>query len=308
MVIVRLFGGLGNQMFQYAAGLRLARHHGTPFKLDLRALLDRRPNKDFVFRDYNLGIFPIKPDFASRWEASQYGRDPEWGAMGHLARAIGKLKGCSYFYEPEHVYDPRVLNLGDNVYLTGVFQDERYFIDCEKEVRTSFDLNPDPTTLPEATRKLAEEIRGQKSICLHIRRGDCVAHQLASRYQGVASMEYNHAAIAELRSRGADGRVYIFSDDADWCRQTFTDTTQFTVVGDEHAGKLSETHLWLMTLCNYFAIPNSSFSWWAAWLGKREGKIVARPARWNREEALKDRDICPASWLKINVASTFSGN
>jgi hypothetical protein len=105
--------------------------------------------------------------------------------------------------------------------------------------------------------------------------------------------------LEKLRSRSVHSPVFIFSDDVKWCRENYKESEELTVVGDEHAGPRSSLHLWLMTLCQHFVIANSSFSWWAAWLGENPNKIVVRPLRWFQTPELRDIDICPLGWLII---------
>jgi hypothetical protein len=106
-------------------------------------------------------------------------------------------------------------------------------------------------------------------------------------------------ALAELRTRGAAGRVMVFSDDVPWCRENFSDASVFTVVDHTHKGERFSTYLWLMTLCRHFVIPNSSFAWWAAWLCENKAKLIARPAQWAISPEAVDQDICPPVWIRI---------
>ena len=298
MIIVQLMGGLGNQMFQYATGLALAKRHGTALKLDLTALLDRSFRQNIVSRDYDLLVFNVPEEKASEVEIRKFRRlaDP---ASRTLAERIGdKLVSRHIFCEKDPQFDTEVLKLPDETYLQGFFQDERYFADSAQTIRERFLLTPDEATLPAATRNLADEIRSNESICVHVRRADYVNNRATSDFHGICSLGYYTKSLSELRSNGAMGPVFVFSDDVEWCRQHLQETLGCTVVGEEHAGARASTHFWLMTLCQNFVIANSSFSWWAAWLAQGDAR-VCRPDPWFDEPRYRSAEVCPKSWIKI---------
>lgn len=300
MIVVRFMGGLGNQMFQYAAALRLALKHKTRPKLDLSFLLDRT-DRGFTFRDFDLVIFNVPDPVATAEEVRMFRRLKERGSRTLSEKIADKLTNRRFYLEAKAGFHPEVLELPDDTYLEGFFQDERYFSDIQAEVRQGFRLQPEEAQLPPETRRLADEIRGDKnSICLHVRRGDYVTNPGSLAVVGFCTYDYYHKALLEMRARNPQAPVFIFSDDVKWCRENFAKTEQITVVGEEHAGPRSSHHFWLMTLCKHFVIPNSTFSWWAAWLSENPQKIVVRPSRWFRAAELKDADICPASWIKVS--------
>ena len=306
MIIVRLMGGLGNQMFQYAAGLRLAHRHQTELKLDLSFLLDRSPRENFVYRDFDLVAFNFPISIASPEEVRQFRRLRDSGSRNVLRRIANKLTRRHYYFEHHLAFDPSVLDLPDETYLEGYFQNESYFSDIEPMIRERFRLTPDESKLLPATRRIAKKIRTDHAVCLHVRRADYVTNAITNRYHGVCSVDYYQRGLTKLRSLEATGKTYVFSDDEDWCRETFTDTSQFEIVGNEHAGPRASTHLWLMTLCRHFLIPNSSFSWWAAWLSDSPKKVVVRPSQWLQARESIDVDICPPRWIKISNESAES--
>ena len=306
MIVVRLMGGLGNQMFQYAAGLRLAHRHRTELKLDLSFLIDCSPRKNFAYRDFDLVVFKFPILRASPKEIRQFRSLRPSGSKNFLRHFANKLMGRHYYLENHLAFDPSVLELPDETYLEGYFQNESYFSNIEHIVRQRFRLAPDETKLPAATRRLADKIRSDDTVCLHVRRTDYVTNPLTNRYHGVCSLHYYERALAKSRSLGMTGKVFVFSDDEAWCRENFRDTSQFQIVGNEHAGPRASTHLWLMTLCRHFLIANSSFSWWAAWLSENPSKTVVRPSQWFQAQGLKDIDICRPDWIKVSNESAFS--
>ena len=299
MIIVKLQGGLGNQMFQYAAALRLARKHGVELKLDLTFLLDRTPSDRLVFREYDLSIFKVREKAATTAEVRRFRRLLEADGRSFMERVSDRFSKRVCFKEESLAFDSRVLGLPGDTYLEGYFQHERYFADIEPLVRERFRLTPEEAALPAATRGLADEIRGANSICIHVRRGDYVALANVNRVHGVCSLDYFRRGLAEVRARGGDGKAFVFSDDVEWCRKSFAGIAGVNVVGDEHAGPRGATHLWLMMLCNHFVISNSTFGWWAAWLAERPGKRVVRPALWFVAPKLREVDICPPEWINM---------
>ncbi len=294
MIVVRLAGGLGNQMFQYAAGLRLAIHHHTELKLDLTFLLDRTPREHFSFRDFDLTVFNLAESIASVEEV----RRMRGGRRTRLGRLAKKLIGHRCYFERGPAFDSTVLNLPNETYLEGFFQDERYFLDIAPIIRQKFHLAPDETRFSTTTRELADAIRSNDGICTHVRRGDYVNNPVSSQVHGACSLDYYRHALRELRLRSAKGRAFIFSDDVAWCRQSFN-SDEFIVAGDEYAGLGASTHFWLMTLCKHFVISNSTFSWWAAWLAQKPDSVICSPIPWFDDPRYGDMGICPSSWLRI---------
>jgi hypothetical protein len=294
-------GGLGNQMFQYAAGLRLAMRRNTTLKLDLTFLLDRTPQENFVFRDFDLSIFNPAEVKATSREVRKFRRLAERGSRSLVEKISDKFTKRLYFKEKSPIFQPEVLDLPDETYLEGFFQNELYFSDIAKLIGELFRLRPDQANLPEATHLLAATIHATRNaICLNVRRADYVTNPIANQHHGVCGMEYFERALARLDSSGIRGSIFVFSDDIDWCQENFGHRENTVIVSHDHAGSKFSTYLWLMAQCQHFIIPNSSFAWWAAWLSKNPNKIVVRPSRWFQLPEFRNMDICPASWIKVS--------
>ena len=301
MIVVALMGGMGNQMFQYAAALRLAKRHRTKLALDLTFLRDRAPRENVTLRDFDLGVFGLEGPVATPAELRRFGRSGERSPPSISRRVLNRLRPAHIHHEKRPGFDPAVLNLPDNTYLEGYFQNERYFAEIAPVVRERFQLQPDERTLLPSTRELARRIReAANSICVNVRRGDYVSNPVANRYLGVCGMAYFDRALAWLHNRGLGGPVFVFSDDAGWAQNHFGTRPNTIIVSDEHAGPRFATKLWLMTVCRNFVIPNSSFGWWAAWLAASPDKTVLCPARWFQAEELGGVEICPDSWIRID--------
>jgi hypothetical protein len=299
MIIVRLMGGLGNQMFQYAAALRLAMKHRTKLKLDCTFLMDRTPRKHFTYRDFDLGIFGFPVEPAIPMEVRRFRRLIERNTRTLSERIADRFVRRTAFLEKGPFFDHRILQLPDETYLEGYFQDERYFADIGPAVRERFRVAPDEATLPVDTRRLATQIQAANSVCIHVRRGDYASDPVIGSVHGLCRPDYYERGLAEVRKRSRAGPIFVFSDDEIWCRSHFAGIPDTTVVGREHAGPKASTHLWLMTLCRHFIIANSSFSWWAAWLSDSANKVVVRPTPWFQSPIYQQADICPPAWITV---------
>lgn len=281
-VVVRLQGGMGNQMFQYAAGLCLARRRGAKLKLDQGFLLDRTPRPNFTYRDYDLDLFVL---------------DPECEVVRSLEPAAART--LSRFGEKHFHYDPQFENLPANVYLDGYWQSPRYFAPVLEEVRNAFTTFSTP--LSPTAQALSEEIRSRPSVCLNVRRGDYVANPVANAFHGVCDQRYFAQAVTYVLSRVPDAHFYIFSDDVNWCRTAnLVQGAPFTIVSHQYAGDRFASYLQLMMACRHFVIPNSTFAWWAAYLGHTHNSIVIVPTPWFSDLSVEYIDLVPEGWSSLS--------
>jgi len=297
VIIVRLKGGLGNQMFQYAAGAALANRLSTTLKFD-RSLLDSKEQVyGAVFRDYELAVYDLGISIASKTEIRKYNPDP----VSNLGRVSNKIKrifrGSRLYIEPSHAFDPAFFRVKDDHCIVGAFQSEKYFTEIGGEIRNALTLKKLPAGLSiQASSRISEA-----SCCaVHVRRGDYVTNSLYSKMLGAGSAAYYEAGVKRIMQFNRIDRVLVFSDDMQWCRENlnFGITTEFmdeNLCPNDH-----HVQLHLMSLCNYFVISNSTYSWWAAWLSRSSNKVVIAPAKWFRDDSKEESDIIPRSWERIN--------
>jgi hypothetical protein len=281
MIITRLHGRLGNQMFQYAAARGLAARLGTQVALDSRGALAR--GEGVLTRVFDLPLSdatnlpPTKRDAPLRYAAWRLmGRNPTF----RRERGLG--------------YNPDIENWGDNGYLHGYWQSERYFAHVADDIRHDFEF-PDFSTTQNA--EMADRVAQGLSISLHVRRGDYLtlgAHVLCDQ-------AYYEAALATVLD-GLEGTptVYVFSDDPGWAKHNLPLPCNKVVV-DFNGTDTDYEDMRLMSLCQHNIIGNSSFSWWAAWLNANGGKRVAGPTQWFGDSKLSNPDILPQTWLKISA-------
>ncbi len=292
MIITRLSGGMGNQMFQYAAGRALALKHGVQLGLDLSFLLDRSARKHFTFRNFNLDVFNIEDHIVEPHQVPWQYRKHLRGVLGLYADTFRRRFLKSSGTEKHFTFDSSVLSLGPDAYLEGYWQSPKYFEDIKNIIRQDFTLKE---ILPEPVELLRKEINNNASVCVHIRRGDFVGNAL----HDVVSADYYGKAIACIEADQKVEKVYVFSDDIEWCKNNILFSQPTTFVGPEYAGKKAEGHLALMSACRHFVIANSSFSWWAAWLGDHPDKVVIAPARWFADPAIDTSDLLPEEWIRL---------
>ena len=292
MIIVRLTGGLGNQMFQYAAGRRLALRHHAELKLDLSEL--EHPPAGCTPRVFQLDSLDIRAGIASPEEvAALYCPaatlwERAWSRLGSMA-GISRptLVAERYFH-----FDPRVLAAPDQSYLMGYWQSEQYFDDIPDTLRREFTCKEPPRG---ENRRLAEAIGVCNSVSVHVRRGDYVTNPASSETHGLCGMEYYHACVEELCRTVPEPHLFLFSDEPEWVEAHFTTGLPTTIVGHNGPEQAHED-LRLMSLCRHNIIANSSFSWWGAWLNVNPEKLVFAPRLWFRDESYDTRDLIPVCW------------
>jgi Glycosyl transferase family 11 len=299
MVTVFLRGGLGNQMFQYAAGLALAKKNNTELVLDTVFLNDRIPRRNFTYRTYDLDIFMIAPRFTMLSKCSRSVPVPGmWLGMDLAAMKISALFGISHIAEEkkEFAFDPELLEEKGDVILWGRWQNERYFKDHEGAVRAAFTFR-DP--LDGEAEVLARDIRSSNSVSVHVRRGDFVAFKNVAKMMGATDLSYYARAAAHIAGHMDTPKFFVFSDDVDWCRDNLTLPFPTVYVPASAEGSKAAFHLRLMSLCKHNIVANSTFSWWGAWLNQNPNKIVIAPKKWYADGRDERNEIMPEGWIKL---------
>jgi glycosyltransferase involved in cell wall biosynthesis/predicted SAM-dependent methyltransferase/tetratricopeptide (TPR) repeat protein len=279
-VVVKLQGGLGNQMFQYATGLALARRTKSQLILDLSFLLDRSPRPDFVFRDFDLPVFKLAPDCQVARDGSAYAKK-----LQHVA-------------EKHFHFDPEILKLSSNVYLDGYWQSPRYFESILDEVRQSFQF---VSEMGLEARKILATIQHCEAVCLNVRRADFVSNPKTNAIHGFCGEEYFRAASQRIAAKVKSPHFFIFSDDIEWCRRTnLVGDLPCTFVSHDLAGPRFATYLQLMKSCKHFILPNSTFGWWAAFLSESPNKNVIVPKPWFSDPKINTLDLIPSGWETLD--------
>ena len=293
MIIVRLIGGLGNQLFQYATARHLSVMHNTELKLDIRAF------EGYRLRKYSLAAFNIKEVFASHDEILSLASKEKKGVSKYLFRVTKLLqhpRSRTVFREHRvSPYNASILKTSSNLYLDGYWQSEKYFVDVKDIILSEFTLQAKPSHL---SLELASQISKTQSISLHIRRGDYISNSNTNKLHGTTSLDYYKQSANFFAQEIASPHFFVFSDDPDWVVKNLN--LEFPTTFVTHNDALTNYEdLWLMSLCKHNIIANSSFSWWAAWLNSNPNKIVIAPEKWFNSSDIETKDLVPQEWLRI---------
>ena len=248
-------GGLGNQMFQIAA----AYAHAAENNQSLGFFEEKHslPLQGFKFKKYKKSVF-------------------------RNVKVIDELPGFRRYIEPYFHY--RKIPTAKDLIIRGYFQSEKYFKACESNIRQFYSM---PERLKEYIFNKYPDI-SQNSVSVHVRRGDYVNLQ---GHHPLQRPEYYTRGLAMI---GGRPKIYVFSDDLDWCKENLS-------FGDYFIDEEDDVCLYAMSLCRDNILANSTFSWWAAWLNENPNKKVVVPHRWfgDRLSGYKTRDLFPWGWDRI---------
>ena len=283
MIISKLKGGLGNQMFQYAIGRQLSLLNKDNLFLDKEALLNNT-NLIYTKRDYELNIFKLSS------------KDLNFNNLTKFINKIKqKIKPLKIIIESSSEYNKSILKHTGNLLLDGYWQSEKYFKNIEYQIREDFAFKNKPN---EINANILEKIRQSNSISLHIRRGDYVYNLNTNKVHGICSTEYYDQGISIIQSKVSNPQFFIFSDDIEWVKKNHRFNSEPDYI-DFNKGKDSFEDMRLMSNCKHCIIANSTFSWWAAWLNTNPEKIVIAPKKWFNDATINTQDLIPETWIKI---------
>ncbi len=266
MVIVKIIGGLGNQMFQYAYAKSLE-IRGFEVKLDLSSFINYKLHGGFQLDKYNINI-----------EQAKYYR-----LLFSRINPFIKLK------EKNLMFDNNLLLLNGNEYIKGYFQTEKYFLEIRDLLLKQFTFSKE---ISNSTKKYKSIIKNKNSCSIHIRRGDYVSDSKTNNIHGICSLNYYKKAIELIKKKYENTNFYIFSDDITWTKGNLE--IKNSVYIDHKC--MPHEDIYLMSICMHNIIANSSFSWWGAWLNKNNDKTVIAPVKWFKT---KKNEIIPENWTKI---------
>ena len=295
-VIVNVKGGLGNQLFCYAAARRLALVNEAELVIDDVSAFTR----DFAYRRrYRLDHFSIRARKATPYERME--------PFGRYRRRFAKIlaRGRS-FHERKYLeqdgrdFDRRLLEykVRGVVYLDGYWQSEGYFKDVEDAIRRDLRIGK----LQDCeNQEVADQIRNTEAVCVHVRRFGAHFNPAADLHD--LKPHYYRRAIGHMESTLDHPHYFVFSDDLEHARRT-VEAPRHRVTWVSHSRVLDNdcVDMWLMTLCRHFIIANSTFSWWGAWLSDSENRIVIAPdmkvegiGAWGFSGLIPDGWICEES-------------
>lgn len=295
--IVKFNGGLGNQMFQYAFALALAKKFGSSPILDFSWFRDVKYHTLVVPRKFELGVFNTQIEVAAKEDLVNV-RRPDFSSKikNSLAKMFPKFFNVNYVSEKHtFCFDKKLLNCPHYFFYDGYFQNEKYFKSLREDLLKDFSLKESFAQLNAPNQNILNQIKNTNSISLHIRRGDYISLEHVNNTHGICSLEYYKKAIDYITSKIKNPHFYIFSDDINWVKENLKIDYPYTIV-DFNQGK-SYCDLELMRNCKNNITANSSFSWWAAWLNENPEKIVISPKKWLAKK--QKCDIVPKEWVKL---------
>ncbi|MBN2106051.1 MAG: alpha-1,2-fucosyltransferase [Deltaproteobacteria bacterium] len=297
MIITCLRGGIGNQLFQYAAGRALAVKHGVELKVDISAI--NACDKD-TQRAYALTDFSISASVASAQEISIVKAAQQPRFFRRLHRAVENMTPYyrkSVYKEPHFHFDKNFFKAPGTVYLYGFWQSERYFQKIASVLRKEFQII-DPQQGRNA--ELAEIINSSNSVSVHIRGGDYVNNPVTHKHHGACSPAYYGRCIEWISGHIKNPLFFVFSDDIARAKAQLPAHEYFVFV-DHNTEKNAHEDLRLMSQCKHHIIANSTFSWWGAWLGSHHDKKVLAPVPWFSNPGRTTTDLLPGGWITIEA-------
>jgi hypothetical protein len=285
MIVTKLMGGLGNQMFQYAAGKALAMKHDVPLFID-ESFLDIDPGDAYTKRTMELGQLNVSLKRAGSTISRKLQKRSLLRKIftGSASKVLNEGIG----------FNRNFFSAGNTVYLNGFWQSELYFAGIKEILIHEYTPR---YVFSQVNKKYLEKIKKVNSVSIHVRRGDYIKLKSAGSYHGVTGMDYYTKAINYFESHQSGYQYYVFSDDMTWCRENFSRVKNITFV--ESDNEYSSVDLFLMKNCRHNIICNSSYSWWSAWLNENHDKIVVAPKKWFAAPRKNDELIYGKTWIRL---------
>lgn len=296
MIIVRISGGIGNQLFQYAYGRAIAIKNHDVLKLETNSLHDG-------YRKFGLDAFMIKADIATKADFAAIGIT-DMSRTDFVART--ERKTLEFFErnlppekkkvirEQDFIFNHNLMNISGDHYAIGLWQSEQYFKEYRTELLRELQLK---NGLSAPAEKIKHDMENTESISIHIRRGDYVSNAATNKKHGVCPPQYYADAIQHIQKHVTAPAFFVFSDDIEWVKKNIPILGNVTYVSDRNSIR-DEEELMLMSYCKHNIIANSSFSWWGAWLNQHNNKIVIAPKIWFLTNT-DTKDLIPESWIRL---------
>jgi hypothetical protein len=285
MILTKLKGGLGNQLFQYSTGRYLAHKTGDTLQLDISSF--KKTGSD-TFRNFDLNKLNINAEISEK-TLPFYLR---------LKRFLNH-KFFRKFYQDHHPEllrkNEEKIKSGKNIYLEGYFQSEKNFSEIREILLKELTLKEEFQS--QTFKEIKNEISNCNSVSIHIRRGDYIKNPSVTKYHGICDINYYQNAISEIKNKITNPVFYFFSDDSKWVAENFEMNEKMKIVSGKNLSAPEE--LFLMSFCKHNIIANSTFSWWSAWLNQNHDKIVIAPTPWIDALPNPHKNIIPETWIQI---------
>ena len=300
MIITRLWGGLGNQMFQYAFGYVKAKESGTELALDTRFFTDDfiQANPRFTKQQLNLFKFPIE----FRQTVNEHGELVKVNKLQeHRINQLLRVpylsvwpvgNGMKYVKETRMRFQPALARMNkDNVYYDGYWQTEKYFSQYREDLIGQYTLSSERAD--EFVRE--NGVDQSNAVAIHMRMGDYGRKHLTAHHNYVINPEYYKKAIEKSRDWISNPRFFICSNNISKARGLLGEAEEYVYVSAIE-GMTDLDEFSIMNQCPNHIISNSTFSWWAAWLGRQEKVLNLAPSI-----VFRNKDIIPETWIKVDA-------
>ncbi|MBV5315328.1 MAG: alpha-1,2-fucosyltransferase [Prolixibacteraceae bacterium] len=293
--IISMYGGLGNQMFQYVLYLYLKNEHIDTKISFSNFLLQKHHNGIDIARAFKLNLslknkilFFITEycEFIIYNKYSQY----------LIRRIIPKVKTEKlkiYIEKKEFVKDNNIINLRQSL-IIGTWQSLLYFQNIENRIVENF-VFCDPRD--KRNEEIVARIKMSNSVSIHVRRGDYLNSNWSLTHNVIKNTRYYTEAIKFIKNHVSEPTFFIFSDDISWTKENLQIPNAIYV--DHNKNKYSYIDMYLMSICKNNIIANSTFSWWGAWLNQNKNKIIITPKVWIKE--INCCELIPNDWISIDV-------
>lgn len=286
MIIVKIYGGLGNQLFQWAFGVAMAQRRNCVVKFDIS---DFKTDK---LRKFELDKIIKGIEIASDQEIKK--ARLEQNLISKVKRKSSSLfkplEKRYLIFEVSFLFSEEILNSKNANFYDGYWQNENYFIDQRTTILNAIQLSD------YGHANWISKIKASNATSIHVRRTDYVTDKAVNQSFGTCSIDYYKTAIETILETEPDSTFYVFSDDIEWCKETFDFVPNIHFVDNTSN---AFTDFYLMQICQNNIIANSSFSWWAAWLNQNEFKKVIAPKTWFANSKFDSSQIVPSNWIRL---------
>lgn len=294
MIIVKLVGGLGNQMFQYAIGKHLSIHHKTILKID-KGILGNEFQKGVTPRKLDLQLLNTEINLASADEIESFTRLNRNRYVRGLMRYFPSFFKKAFISESGYGFHANFLHFPVDTYLLGFWHCSKYFSSIRETLIKEFTPK---SAVSENNNTYLNKIKESNSLGIHIRRGDYISNPSASKYHGVLDSSYYYEGVQLISSKQPNLHIFVFSDDAHWVIHNLQFNFPTTYVQNNNDDQ-SVFDFYLMSQCKHQIIANSTFSWWAAWLNQHIDKMVIAPKKWLSDKKQTWSSVYPEDWILI---------
>lgn len=276
-------GGLGNQMFQYSFGYALSKKANIPIKYDFSFFKNSNVHHGILLNE----IFPLEIDLVKKKEiANIIGLD--------RFKILRKLKQFLKITNPKYVLEnsdkdilPITKELNDH-YLDGYWQNWNYFIEYKEELNKKFMFNNNTSN---HFKELEKAVLNSNSAIIHLRRGDYVNNNNKKLFHQLGR-SYFDQGMKLIRRKEDNIKFYVFSDDINFAKSFFNYDDKLVFM-NTHNSKNGFRDMHLMSMCKNIIISNSTFSWWAAWLGSDNKKTIVAPKLWFKQKKVSHEYYLP---------------